>query len=412
MTNHKKVQDNLFFEVQGMLRFTLVIVIVFLASLGVSAQEADTTKYDEDFVKTSLIIASPGDMLYSKVGHCAIRMQCPQYKLDYVFSYESEDARQKVLTFLAGKLKMGMFSVPTDEYISSYKKEGRSVAEYTLNIPIDAKRNLWKVLDTHVMEGANLPYDFITRGCAHSVLTMIDEGIFPLTLEFDSFPKTFATSTRRELTGLQMKDHPWTWCFLNLLVNGSIDDTDCSNEDKVIMPADLVESLLKARINGKPLISEAPKALLTGKSEKSTCWFTPLMLAIILLVITVIATLIKWNFWNYVLLAIQTVLGIFILYLVAFSSLCCTEWSWLIIPFNPLPLIFWKWRKRWALPFSVIITLWAAAMLLYPHQLTDTTFIVLGIALVLNYVNIFIRNKKHSKHIDARTTKRRGVKMA
>ena len=142
MTNHKRVQDNLFFEVQGMLRFTLVIVIVFLASLGVSAQEADTTKYDEDFVKTSLIIASPGDMLYSKVGHCAIRMQCPQYKLDYVFSYESEDARQKVLTFLAGKLKMGMFSVPTDEYISSYKKEGRSVTEYTLNIPIDAKRNL------------------------------------------------------------------------------------------------------------------------------------------------------------------------------------------------------------------------------------------------------------------------------
>ena len=105
MTNHKRVQDNLFFEVQRMLRFTLVIVIVFLASLGVSAQEADTTKYDEDFVKTSLIIASPGDMLYSKVGHCAIRMQCPQYRLDYVFSYESEDARQKVLTFLAGKLK-------------------------------------------------------------------------------------------------------------------------------------------------------------------------------------------------------------------------------------------------------------------------------------------------------------------
>ena len=396
-----------------MLRFTLVIVIVFLASLGVSAQEADTTKYDEDFVKTSLIIASPGDMLYSKVGHCAIRMQCPQYKLDYVFSYESEDARQKVLTFLAGKLKMGMFSVPTDEYISSYKKEGRSVAEYTLNIPIDAKRNLWKVLDTHVMEGANLPYDFITRGCAHSVLTMIDEGIFPLTLEFDSFPKTFATSTRRELTGLQMKEHPWTWCFLNLLVNGSIDDTDCSNEDKVIMPADLVESLLKARINGKPLISEAPKALLTGKSEKSTCWFTPLMLAFVILLITIVASLFEnGGFWNYVLLAIQSALGIFTLYLIAFSSLCCTEWSWLIIPFNPLPLIFWKWRKRWALPFAVIIALWAAAMLLSHHQLTDTAFIVLGIALVLNYANIFIRNKKHSKHIDARTAKRRGVKMA
>ena len=387
----------------GLLRF---VALLFCTSfcVNIHAQDADTITYDEDFVTTTLLIASPGDMLYSKVGHCAIRMQCPQYKLDYVFSYESEDARQKVLTFLAGKLKMGMFSVPTNEYISSYKKEGRSVTEYTLNIPIDAKRNLWKVLDTHVMEGANLPYDFITRGCAHSVLTMIEEGIFPLTLEFDSFPKTFATSTRRELTGLQMKEHPWTWCFLNLLVNGSIDDTDCSNQDKIIMPADLVESLLKARINGKPLISEAPKALLTGKSIESTCWFTPLMLAFIILLITIVASLFEnGGFWNYVLLAIQSALGIFTLYLVAFSSLCCTEWSWLIIPFNPLPLIFWKWRKCWALPFSVIITLWAAAMLLYPHQLTDTTFIVLGIALVLNYVNIFIRNKKQGK--DGKPTK-------
>ena len=383
---------------KGSQQLNRVVAVFFCMFISLFAfaqnQENPDTITDENFVITSLLIASPGDVLYSKVGHCALRMQCPKHSLDYVFSYESEDVRHRVLAFLAGKLKMGMFAIPTQDYLNTYKEVGRGVTEYTLNIPIEAKRNLWRVLDEHVAEGANLPYDYITRGCTHSTLMILKEGIVPLQLEYTSFPQTFQIMTRRELTGLQMKGNPWTWCFLNLMVNGSI-DADCSNEEKIIMPADLVDVLLHASIDGKPLITAEPNIITKVAHTESTCWFTPLLLAIILLVITIIAALLKWNFWDYVLLAIQTVLGIFTLYLVAFSSLCCTEWSWLLIPFNPLPLIFWKWRRHWALPFAVIIGIWCVAMTAYPHQLTDTTFVVLSVALIVPYVNMFIkyRNK-------------------
>lgn len=380
---------------QLLYRVMAVFFCVFM-SLSVSAQNQENpdTITDENFVIASLLVASPGDVLYSKVGHCALRMQCPQHDLDYVFSYESEEVRHRVFAFLAGKLKMGMFAIPTDKYLSLYKEDGRGVTEYTLNIPIEAKRNLWRVLDQHVAEGPNLPYDYITRGCAHSTLMMLKEGIVPLQLEYASFPQTFQSMTRRELTELQMKGNPWTWCFLNLMGNGSI-DADCSNEEKIIMPADLVDVLLHASIDGKPLITTEPSIITQVIHTESTCWFTPLLLAIILLVITAVAALLKWRFWDYVLLTIQTALGIFTLYLVAFSSLCCTEWSWLLIPFNPLPLIFWKWRRKWALPYAAIIGIWCIAMVAYPHQLTDTTFIVLSVALIVSYVNMFIkyRNK-------------------
>lgn len=387
---HKKMKGG-----QLLYRVMAVFFCVFM-SLSVSAQNQENpdTITDENFVITSLLVASPGDVLYSKVGHCALRMQCPQHDLDYVFSYESEEVRHRVFAFLAGKLKMGMFAIPTDKYLSLYKEDGRGITEYTLNIPIEAKRNLWRVLDQHVAEGPNLPYDYITRGCAHSTLMMLKEGIVPLQLEYASFPQTFQSMTRRELTELQMKGNPWTWCFLNLMGNGSI-DADCSNEEKIIMPADLVESLASASIDGKPLITTEPSIITQVIHTESTCWFTPLLLAIILLVITAVAALLKWRFWDYVLLTIQTALGIFTLYLVAFSSLCCTEWSWLLIPFNPLPLIFWKWRRKWALPYAAIIGIWCIAMVAYPHQLTDTTFIVLSVALIVSYVNMFIkyRNK-------------------
>lgn len=377
----------------------LMLFVLLFASMGTRAEDSipavnPDTITDENFVITSLLVASPGDVLYSKVGHCALRMQCSQHNLDYVFSYESEDVRHRVLAFLAGKLKMGMFAIPTQDYLNTYKEAGRGVAEYTLNIPVEAKRNLWRVLDEHVAEGANLPYDYITRGCAHSTLMMLKEGIVPLQLTYESFPQTFQSMTRRELTGLQMKGNPWTWCFLNLMVNGSI-DADCSNEEKIIMPADLVESLASASIDGKPLITAEPKIHSSVLQDEQTCWFTPLLLAFVLLAITIVAALLKWRFWDYVLLTIQTALGIFTLYLVAFSSLCCTEWSWLLIPFNPLPLIFWKWRRKWALPYAAIIGIWCIAMVAYPHQLTDTTFIVLSVALIVSYVNMFIkyRNK-------------------
>ena len=372
----------------------VLLFVVWLIWPLCSAFAQVPDEVDEDFVITSLLVASPGDVLYSKVGHCALRMQCPVHALDYVFSYESEDVRHRVFAFLAGKLKMGMFAIPTQDYLDTYKEAGRGVTEYTLNIPIEAKRNLWRVLDEHVAEGANLPYDYITRGCAHSTLMMLKEGIAPLRLTFDTFPQTFGSMTRRELTELQMEGNPWTWCFLNLMGNGSI-DADCSNVEKIIMPVDLVESLTSARIDGNPLITAEPKIHSSALQQKQSCWFTPLLLAIVLLAISIVAALLKWKYWDYMLLAVQTVLGIFSLYLVAFSSLCCTEWSWLLIPFNPLPMICWRWRRHWALPYAVVIGVWCIAMIAYPHQLTDTTFVVFSIALIVSYINMFIkyRNK-------------------
>ena len=64
-----------------------------------------------DFVIASLLVADPGTVLYSVLGHACIRLQCPVFDLDYCFSYESEDVENRMLDFLAGKLMMGLFAV-------------------------------------------------------------------------------------------------------------------------------------------------------------------------------------------------------------------------------------------------------------------------------------------------------------
>jgi hypothetical protein len=342
---------------------------------------------DSNFVIASIIVADPGDVLYSTVGHVGIHMQCPEHNLDYVFSYESEDVRGKVFQFLAGNLKMGMAAVPYQDYLDGYRNEGRGVKEYTLYLPIEVKRNLWRVLDNHMMEGMYLPYDYISRGCAYSTLQLLIEGLDTLKFEFGPWPSTF-NLTRRELFLIRTMDYPWTRVFLNLIGNGQL-DYPCSNIEKVIIPSELIEVLQNATVKGNPILSKKPSTLLPSNHVTKVPLITPVLLSVLILLITIICSIKKWSVMDYFLLVLQTILGLMTVYLVLFSDLVCTEWSWLIIPFNPLPLIFWKWRQKWCLPYAIIISIWALVMWLWPHTLTDATYIVLSIALAVSYINIF-----------------------
>lgn len=367
----------------------VLLGLLFASSHCALGQDTVPAEPDEDFVIASVIVADPGAVLYSRVGHVALHMQCPTHKLDYVFSYESEDVRGKVPAFLAGRLKMGMFAIPTDEYLAQYRLEGRGVREYRLNLPIHVKQELWRVLDNHMMEGANLPYDYITHGCAHSTLMMIKEALDTIAIDYGEWPGRFHKLNRRELTALQLADNsPWTWFFLNLICNGAIND-ECPMEDKLIMPTDLIEMLQQAQVQGHPLLDSEPHRVLEGAPVPERGFLSPLAVAIVLLLLTIACFLFRKSWMDYVLLVLQTLLGLVTIYLVFFSTLCCTEWSWLIVPFNPLPLVAWKWRRHWALPYAIILVLWLLFVAVWPHSLTDWPYIVLTIALVLSYINIF-----------------------
>lgn len=340
---------------------------------------------DPDFVTASLMIADPGGVLYSCLGHACLRLECPTFGLDYIFSYESEDVKEKVFTFLSGNLKMGMFAIPLQEYLDEYIKEQRGVRQYRLNLPIDVKRDLWQILDEKCAEGANLPYDYLVRGCAQSTFNVLLQALDTTKVEWGAWSDKY-NQTRREIASSYLTPYPWSLTFLHALVGDEI-DKDCSNFEKVIVPNDLLEFLQNAKINGTPIISEAPKPLVPSTKEtKTDSWFTPLILSLFLLLLSLISFFIKKPYIDLILLAIQTLIGLFLTYLVVFSTLPCTEWNWLLIPFNPLPLFFWKWRKHWALLFALILVTWEAVMLLSSHQLTDSAYIVFTFALILMYL--------------------------
>lgn len=356
----------------------LIFVTLLLSVDGaVCAFAAPPVNPPEDFVKASVVVTGPGEKLYSCAGHAFFRMQCPSENMDFCFSFESENVSDRVLSFLAGNLKMGMTAIPTEEYISSYREEGREVTEYALHLPIAVKQRLWKVLDDQVDQGMELPYDYVERGCAISVLHLLEEALGDQRLETESWSPLFE-KTRREIFSSQLDHAPWTLVALNILTNGSA-NMDVPWKEKAITPAALVELLQNSNLKGKPVLSTVPHNLVPETKHLSAGWFSPMLVAVILFILCVVFAVKGSRVILFSLSLLQLLLGLLNVYLIFFSSLCATEWSWLIIPFNPLPAIFWKWRSHWEIPYAIIIAVWCVAMVCVPHSLTHPSLVLLAL---------------------------------
>ena len=338
----------------------------------------------EDFVIASLLVADPGTVLYSVLGHACIRLQCPAFGLDYCFSYESESVKNRVLDFLAGKLMMGLFAIPVEEYCDIYRKDGRGVYEYKLNLPVEIKQELWRVLDEHVEEGQKLPYDYYHRGCAITIVDFVKEALAQTKIVYDNSLYEYKP-TARELCIENSQLALWVQ-FVALFLVGNEADIPLVGEKQLIIPTDLVDAWQKATVNGKPLLASKPAILVEGEPQVNDGWFTPMVLAIILLVLSIANLFWSRSYFDWVILTAQTLVGCGMTYLIFFSDLCCTEWNWLIIPFNPLPAIGWKWRKYWALPYAGVLAVWCVAMTaitIWGHVLVDWSHIVMVVAFAM-----------------------------
>lgn len=377
-----------------MLRKIHTILLLLLLATVVKAQEPELSVAErnaaqgfndtidrtaEDFVTVSLVVCDPSEVLYSTLGHAALHLQCPTYDLDYVFTYESEGVRNKIWTFLKGNLKMGMYAFPTHLFLKMYSLSGRGVKEYTMNLSPKQKQNLWRIMDNHVAEGTNIPYDYFHRGCAKAVVHVMHEAIGRTAIHYAPWSDKYTKQTQREIVRNFIEGAPWEEFVMYFLI-GSDGDKDYPCEQKLIVPTDLIEVWQQATFDsGKPVLDSAPRVLLEATRHNKGTWCTPLLVSLLLLLFAFV----PWKGVDYILLAIYSLIGAVMSYLILFSTLPCTSWNWLIIPFNPLPAIFWYWRRYWALPYGTILLVWCLVMTgewFFGHVLVDWPHILLALS--------------------------------
>lgn len=243
-------------------------------------------RLDPDFVWVSLCVADPTDQsqdYLGMTGHAFLRLQCPTFGLDYCFSYESEKIKGQLWDYITGRLKMGMFALPTDEYIEDYRVWKRAVHEYRINMPAEAEMRLWEQMDNHMMAEQELQMNLIKYGCANTLLRYVERALSPTQIEY-AWPEKYLTKSAMEIAEEHMENYPWTLLGLRLTAGKEYAQLTTPKQ-KVIFPTDLLEVWLIATINGEPMLEYVGDLVEAEPVVVKKPWFTPQVCGILLLLV-------------------------------------------------------------------------------------------------------------------------------
>ena len=346
-----------------------------------------------DFVKVSLCIADPTDYREDALGtsgHAFLRLQCPTFGLDYCFSYEGENVNDNLYRYLSGQTKMGMFAIPTDEYMKDYRKWNRSVHEYALALPPEAKLRLWEIMDNHLTNGIVLRHDLNKYGCAITVVRYVKQALMDIPINYAP-DSELEYMSRREIGYRSLANHPWLR-LTSMIFTDNEADTDVPLDEKLIIPADLAAVWQQAEVQGLPFATYVGDIVEGSPLEETKPWLTPMIAAFLILLITLCFAFTKITYWDWALLACQAIYGVVLIFLWIVMREFGEAAYILMALFNPLPLILWRWRKYWALPYAVLLIVGTIVLICLPHMLVDPAFLVLTIAYVIMFAKDSIKS--------------------
>lgn len=351
-----------------------------------------------DFVLVSLCIADPTSYQEDALGtsgHAFLRLQCPTFGLDYCFSYEGEQVNDNLYRYLSGQTKMGMFAIHTTEYLEDYRKWNRSVHEYRLALPPDAEQRLWEIMDNHITKGLSLRHDLNKYGCAITVVRYVKNALDTVPIVYAS-DEEMAHMTRREIGYRSLANHPWLR-LTSMIFTDNRADKDLPIDEKLIIPADLAAVWQRATIQGEPMATYIGDIVDGAPLDESCPWFSPMIASLLILLITIGFACTRYPYWDWLLLVGQAVYGCVLIFLWFIMREFGGAAYILMLLFNPLPLVLWRWRRYWALPYAILLVLGVVVLACWPHMLIDPAMLVLTISYVVLFAKDSIK-----KYIAAR----------
>lgn len=390
----------------------IIIAVALLCLTSIWAQEMSVAERNAaqgfndtidrmapDFVKVSLCIADPTDYREDALGtsgHAFLRLQCPTFGLDYCFSYEGENVNDNLFRYLSGQTKMGMFAFHTDEYLEDYRQWNRSVHEYALALPPEAEQRLWEIMDNHLTNGIVLRHDLNKYGCAITVVRYVKQALMDIPINYAPNSELESMS-RREIGYRSLANHPWLR-LTSMIFTDNKADANIPLDEKLVIPADLAEVWQHASVQNQQFATYVGDLVEGVPLDEAKPWFSPMLAAILIVLITICFAFTKYSYWDWVLLVGQAIYGLVLIFLWIVMREFGSAAYILMVLFNPLPLMLWRWRKYWVLPYAILLIIGIVVLACLPHMLVDPAFLVIAIAYVIMFakdsIKSFIMSRK------------------
>ncbi len=319
----------------------IILFLLIINCVGLKAQQ--------DSVRVSLLTCAPGTEIYALFGHTALRYEDPVKGRDLVFNYGmfSFNTPNFVMRFVKGETDYQLGIAPYPYFEAEYAMRGSSVYQQTLNLTSVEKQKIWELLeDNYLPENRVYRYNFFYDNCTTRARDRIEECIdgkvvYPAEKEGLSF---------RDIVRQYTKGSEWDGFGIDLCL-GSEADVLIDGRKQMFAPFYLLDAVRKATIvkgdSVRPLVLSETKVVNVEREEVPAGFpLSPMACALILLVFTCCIAWLQlkikkviWG-WDLILFGAQGIAGCVIAFLVFFSVHPTVGSNWLILLFNPIPLIY------------------------------------------------------------------------
>ncbi|CAM1368395.1 lipoprotein N-acyltransferase Lnb domain-containing protein [Tenacibaculum xiamenense] len=241
------------------------------------------------YSKISVITYGPGDALYEKFGHTAIRIQDPVLQLDLIYNYGIFDFTEEnfYVNFTKGfmKYRLARYSFPPS--LRGYNNDERWVKEQVLNLTVEQRNTFFRYLENNAKpENASYFYDPFFNNCSTKPIDIMKD-IFGDVIVYKSDYIT-EENTIRELMNKEIHTNTWGSLGINIALGNRLDKTAQPNE-YMYLPDYVFEALENSKIikDGKEKNLVLKTNTLLDYPEKSinSDTFSPLIIFLILLIL-------------------------------------------------------------------------------------------------------------------------------
>lgn len=362
----------------------------------------------------SVLTLGPGNYLYDKFGHSAIRVQDKNTDLDLVFNYGTYDFNTPgfYTKFVQGKLLYSLSVSDYESFFQHYKAEDRWITEQVFNLNVAQKKEVFDLLVENTKpENREYLYDFIYDNCATKI-----RDVFSMALGNDLTYNTELEEEKSFRELVQENLHHNTWGSLGIdLALGAPTDRIATKLEQQFLPDYVLEANTEAKVKTssgewQPLVKET-KALYEQQEEKKDAGFILTSPWVVFSIIGV--GLIALSFRDVIrkkrtksvdiiLFTITGILGVVIAILWFVSDHYATKLNYNILWAFPISLLFLRaiaknqYHKRlvhYLILLSILLFLlffhWLTGVQKYPYSILP---LLIGMLIRYRYLINFYKN--------------------
>lgn len=308
-----------------------------------------------DSIRFSLLTCAPGTEIYSLFGHTAIRYENYTRRIDVVFNYGmfSFNTPNFIFRFVAGETDYQLGITPYSYFEAEYAMRGSSVYQQVLNLTQSEKERLLTILENNYLpENRIYRYNYFYDNCTTRARDKIEECIEGKVV----YPDSLSSKSYRSIVHEFTAGSPWDEFDIDLCL-GAEADKEINKRQQMFSPFYMKYYASNAYIvdaggTRRPLILDETKIVDVEPEEVQLGFIlSPLMCGALFLALCVVMAWGQWKTqriwwgWDIVLYGLQGLAGCIIAFLFFFSVHPTVGSNWLLILFNPVPLLY--------LPFMV-----------------------------------------------------------